>query len=153
MTHVLHVRSHHPLTSFSTPCKLHWRLERGCWCKPFSDCCTLTNECRLRKKKKVKRNHGDCARELRIVEELEHATNISEKTKEFCLGLSLDLKRSSLKSRRETDIYQDECKSTKRARRQKWSESMKERLLKEFSSLIWQEVLILPLTTPCALNF
>ncbi|KAL2547258.1 E3 ubiquitin-protein ligase [Forsythia ovata] len=138
-----------------------YRIEK-CWRKAgiqgFKVCRYLFVRCDNDPAPWTSDTHGDRPRELPIVEELKHATDITERKKspawdydeEQCCWI---WKRPPPESRKAPDVYDEEGKITKRARRQKRNESVKERLLKEFSCLICRKVMVLPLTTPCAHNF
>ncbi|CAA2955152.1 E3 ubiquitin-protein ligase ORTHRUS 2-like [Olea europaea var. sylvestris] len=138
-----------------------YRIEK-CWRKSgiqgFKVCRYLFVRCDNDPAPWTSDNNGDCPRELPTVEELKHATDITERKKspawDFDEGQGRWIwKKPAPESRKVSDVYDEEGKSKKRARRQKGNESVKERLLKEFGCLICRKVMVLPLTTPCAHNF
>lgn len=104
-------------------------------------------------------DHGDQPRPLPVIKELKKATDITERKGtpswdyDEVKGCWL-WKLPPPESRKRGDYgTQVDGTSVKRVKRKTPMMSVSERLLKEFSCLICRNVMVLPLTTPCAHNF
>lgn len=153
-----------------------YRIEK-CWRKigiqGFKVCRYLFVRCDNEPAPWTSDEHGDRPRALPIIKELKNATDITERKENPSwdydgVGNCWKWKRPPPMSRKPADKPisgkttgdgdPEEVKFSWKPRKQEQNSSvrkklLREKLLKEFSCLICREVMILPLTTPCAHNF
>ncbi|XP_051116504.1 E3 ubiquitin-protein ligase ORTHRUS 2-like [Andrographis paniculata] len=102
---------------------------------------------------------GDMPRSsLPKVAELKHATDITERKGDPSWGYDEEKgcwtwKKPPPESRKSVGDGEASETGTKRRSKAGYKKSVKERLLREFSCLICRNVMVSPLTTPCAHNF
>ncbi|KAL6535095.1 E3 ubiquitin-protein ligase ORTHRUS 2 [Orobanche minor] len=136
-----------------------YRIEK-CWRKAgiqgFKVCRYLFVRCDNEPAPWTSDTIGDRPRPLPLVEELKHATDITERKGSPAWDYDEEQqgcwmwKKPPPESRRACGEYDDEGKIVKKRKHQG---GVKERLLKEFDCLICRRVMALPVTTPCAHNF
>ncbi|MBA0588245.1 hypothetical protein Gorai_001357 [Gossypium raimondii] len=139
-----------------------YRIEK-CWRKVgiqgFKVCRYLFVRCDNEPAPWTSDEHGDRPRPLPAISELKKATDIFER-KESPLwdfdeeGSRWKWKKAPPPSKKPANAADlEEGKRTRKAIRHSRKLSTRERLLKEFGCLICQQVMSLPVTTPCAHNF
>ncbi|XP_059633421.1 E3 ubiquitin-protein ligase ORTHRUS 2-like [Cornus florida] len=138
-----------------------YRIEK-CWRKVgiqgFKVCRYLFVRCDNDPAPWTSDDHGDLPRPLPIIKELKNATDITERKGTPSWDYDEEKgcwmwKKSPPESRKRADNGNLEDGKRTKVRRQTQPMSITERLLKEFSCLICQNVMTSPLTTPCAHNF
>ncbi|KAK5804475.1 hypothetical protein PVK06_032124 [Gossypium arboreum] len=139
-----------------------YRIEK-CWRKVgiqgFKVCRYLFVRCDNEPAPWTSDEHGDRPRPLPSISELKKATDIFER-KESPLwdfdeeGSRWKWKKAPPPSKKPANAADlEEGKRTRKAIRHSRKLSTRERLLKEFGCLICQQIMSLPVTTPCAHNF
>ncbi|XP_050219501.1 E3 ubiquitin-protein ligase ORTHRUS 2 [Mercurialis annua] len=103
--------------------------------------------------------HGDRPRPLPLIKELVDATDITDRKESPSWDFDEEdgfwkWKKPSPESRKPVHTRDGEdMKMTRKVIKKAQNSSVRERLLKEFSCLICQQVMNQPITTPCAHNF
>ncbi|XP_020581355.1 E3 ubiquitin-protein ligase ORTHRUS 2-like [Phalaenopsis equestris] len=140
-----------------------YRIEK-CWRKVglqgFKVCRYLFVRCDNEPAPWTSDEHGDRPRPLPVIKELKKATDITDRRDvpswDYVEEHGWKWVKPPPVSRSRKPVYtinNDEQKRVKVAIRVTQNNSVKEKLLKEFSCLICRKVLSSPLTTPCAHNF
>ncbi|XWS51515.1 hypothetical protein CRYUN_Cryun12cG0182400 [Craigia yunnanensis] len=103
--------------------------------------------------------HGDRPRPLPVIEELEKASNITERKENPSWdfyeadGCWKWIKPPPMSKQKENTGDSDGKKMSRRTVKQALSATARKRLQKQFGCLICQQVLDMPVTTPCGHNF
>ncbi|KAL0905400.1 hypothetical protein M5K25_023817 [Dendrobium thyrsiflorum] len=138
-----------------------YRIEK-CWRKVglqgFKVCRYLFVRCDNEPAPWTSDEHGDRPRPLPVIKELKKATDITDRIDTPSWDYTEEhgwkwVKQQPVSRRPVYTVNNDEKKRVKIAIRHTQNNSVKEKLLKEFSCLICRKVLSSPLTTPCAHNF
>ncbi|KAJ7945609.1 E3 ubiquitin-protein ligase ORTHRUS 2 [Quillaja saponaria] len=103
--------------------------------------------------------HGDWPRSLPVISELNEATDITERKESPSWGFDDGdsmwkwLKTAPPSSKRVEEVKEEDVNTARIAIRKAHNTSVRDKLLKEFSCLICRQVMVSPVTTPCAHNF
>ncbi|GLT63527.1 hypothetical protein SLA2020_360860 [Shorea laevis] len=139
-----------------------YRIEK-CWRKAgkqgFKVCRYLFVRCDNEPAPWTSEENGDRPRPLPLIPELKEATDVTERKESPCWDFDEEdgcwkWKKSPPLSKKPVNAGNSEdSKTSLKAIRKAQNTSIREKLLKEFSCLICRQVMILPITTPCAHNF